>query len=152
MAVIVSRIVEVFIYRTVNGNPEYLLLKRAESEIHPGIWSVCAGKIEQAEKAFEAGIREMKEETGLTPALFFKTDAVNTFYEDLDDRIYIAPVFLADAGNSVVVLSDEHSEFAWLGFDECMERLHWSSHRSNLELFQKCLTDRKYFATLKQIL
>ncbi|MGB3018587.1 MAG: NUDIX domain-containing protein [Ignavibacteria bacterium] len=151
MSVIVSKIVEVFVYRMNEGKREYLLLKRSEDEIHPGIWSVCGGTLEQGEKAYQAAAREMKEETGLTPLKLFKADTVNIFYEDIDDRVHIVPVFLAEADKGTVTLSDEHTDFIWCDLDGAKKLLHWISWRENIEFLDRCLNEEDYFKTLKQI-
>lgn len=152
MSLIVSKIVEVFIYRLSEGRREYLLLKRSEDEIHSGIWSICGGTMEQGEKAYEAASREMKEETGLIPLRLFKADTVNIFYEDLDDRVHIVPVFLAEADKCQVELSHEHSEFVWTDLITACRLLHWSSWKSNIEFMDKCLEEEEFFRTLKQII
>lgn len=152
MSVIVSKIVEVFVYRLKDAGREYLLLKRSEVEIHPGIWSVCGGAMKQGEKAYETAVREMKEETGLIPVKLFKADTVNIFYEDIDDRVHIVPVFLAEADNRQVELSYEHSDFTWADSFTARKLLHWNSWKKNLEFMDKCLDDEEYFRTLKQII
>ncbi len=152
MSVVVSKIVEVFVYRMVDGRREFLLLKRSDAEIHPGIWSVCGGTMNQGEKAYETAVREMKEETGLIPVKLFKADTVNIFYEDIDDRVHIVPVFLAEADNSQVVLSHEHSEFAWTDLNTAHKLLHWNSWKTNIEFMDKCLGEEEFYKTLKQII
>ena len=152
MSVIVSKIVELFVYRINEGRREYLLLKRSEVEIHPGIWSICGGTMEQGEKAYEAAAREMKEETGLTPNKLYKADTVNIFYEDLDDRVHIVPVFIAEADNGEIKLSHEHSEFIWKDLTTARKLLHWNSWKKNIDFIDKCLEDEEFFRTLKQII
>ena len=41
---------------------------------------MVSGGIHPEEKAWEAAIREVKEETGLTPERLYSADAVETFY------------------------------------------------------------------------
>ncbi|HBD83024.1 MAG TPA: NUDIX hydrolase, partial [Dehalococcoidia bacterium] len=44
-------------------------------------WQEISGLIEPRETAWEAALREIKEETGLTPYRFYSADFVERFYE-----------------------------------------------------------------------
>ncbi|MBX7042527.1 MAG: NUDIX domain-containing protein [Ignavibacteria bacterium] len=147
-----SRLAEIFIYRINGDAPEYLLLKRSGKVTYSGIWSVCAGKIEPGEKAYEAAVREMREETGLAPEELYNVDAVNVFYDPVTDGMHVVPVFLARVEICDVTLNEEHTEYKWLTADEAVKTLHWVSHKNNLKLIRKCLTHEEYFRTLNLIL
>lgn len=147
-----SRLAEVFIYRMNGDVPEYLILRRSDKVIYSGIWSVCAGKIEPGEKAYEAALREMQEETGLVPEELYNVDSVNVFYDPVTDEMHVVPVFLARIENRKVTLNDEHTEFQWHEAEGAVKMLHWISHKNNIRLIQKCLTDEEYFRSLNLIL
>ncbi len=152
MPVVEASLIEVFVYRETTDGRKYLLMKRSSSEIYPGIWSVCAGSIERDEKTLEAAVRELHEETGLIPEAMYAVDTVNIFYEPIEDKMHIVPVFLARVSEPDIVLSDEHSEYVWTGLEESGKLLHWVSHKNNIRLIDKCLGDGEYFKTLKQLL
>lgn len=151
MPKIVSELVEVFIYRKVKDEFEFLLLKRSKDEVFPDIWSVAGGKIVGNEKTFEAAKREMTEETGLKPKHFYIVDTVNTFYEVNSDAIHIVPVFLAEAVEGEVILSEEHSEYKWMKYDEAYDKIFWSGWKENIKLIKKLLHDENLFKTLQEI-
>lgn len=151
MPKIVCKIAEVFIYKKAGNNFKFLLLKRDELEVYPGIWSIAGGEIGKDEKAYEAGIREMKEETGLTAKHFYTVDTVNTFYDVYTDEMQMFPVFLAEANEDEVELSNEHSEFSWMDFDEAYEKIFFLEWKDNLSLINKILKDENLFRTLKEI-
>lgn len=151
MPEIVSKIAEVFIYRKKNEKIEYLLLKRSKNEVYPGIWSVAGGKIRENEKAYETAYREMKEETGLNAIHFYAVDTVNVFYEVNDDMFHLTPVFLAETDDTEVVLSEEHDDFKWAGYEEAYEDIHWTVWKKNLKVIDRILLDEKLFRTLKRI-
>jgi dATP pyrophosphohydrolase len=148
---IISEIVEVFIYRKVKGEFEFLLLKRNNSEIYPDIWSVAGGRVNKNEKAHEAAKREMFEETGLTAKHFYVVDIVNTFYEMKSDVIHLVPVFLAEANTGKVKLSEEHSEFKWMSYEEAYEKLYWIGWKNNLKVINEILHNESLFKTLQEI-
>lgn len=151
MPVVESQLVEVFVYFESPGIREYLLMKRSDAVIYPGIWSVCAGKIKPGERAFEAARRELLEETGIIPAELYSVDTVNAFYDALSDKLHVAPVFLAKAQSKDVLINFEHTEFAWKQLHEAVHMLHWISHKNNIELIEKCLSDVEYRRSLNLI-
>ncbi len=151
MPEIVSKIAEVFIYRKTGEKIEYLLLKRSDDEVYPGIWSVAGGKIRENEKAYQGAYREMKEETGLSAKNFYALDVVNVFYEADEDMFHLTPVFLAEADDADVALSDEHNDFKWAGYEEAYEDIHWSAWKKNLKVIEKTLMNENLFRTLKRI-
>lgn len=151
MAKIVSQIAEVFIYKYFGSEIKYLLLKRSESEVYPGIWSIAGGRIADGEKAYETGIREMSEETGLTAKHFYKADTVNCFYDIKNDVIQLTPLFLAEANEGEVILSEEHSEYRWMTFEEAYENIFWIEWKKNIKLINEILNDDILFKTLEEI-
>lgn len=58
-----------------------------------GFWCQVAGKIESSELAWIAGLRELREETGLTPTHDYPADVCEEFYGAGTVEIVIAPVF-----------------------------------------------------------
>lgn len=139
MAIIVCRIIEVCVFRFVNDRSEYLLLKRSPDEkIYPDIWQFVSGSIEDGEKAFDAALRELREETGLAPKRFWVVPHINTFYDHSYDAVNLSPVFAAQVGGSDEPrLSSEHCAYEWLHVDRARPRLVWPEQRSGLEIVEK---------------
>lgn len=134
------RVVDVYPYRDQSVNPEFLLLRRAPETTYAGQWRMVGGKIEADETAWEAGLREVEEETGHTPSPFWALPSVNTFYEWKEDRINLTPAFAA-ALPSDPVLDDEHNAFAWLPAREAAGRLDWPEQKRLLRLADRVLRD-----------
>ncbi len=134
------RVVDVYPYRDQSVNPEFLLLRRAPETTYAGQWRMVGGKIEADETAWEAGLREVEEETGHTPSPFWALPSVNTFYEWKEDRINLTPAFAA-ALPSDPTLDDEHDAFAWLPAREAAERLNWPEQKRLLRLADRVLRD-----------
>ena len=59
-----SNSVSVVVVRICGDSAEYLLLRRATDYLRDQ-WCQVAGAVEQGETAWQAAIRELKEETGL---------------------------------------------------------------------------------------
>lgn len=114
----------------------YLLLHRSkEEELYPNMWQLISGVIEENEKAMDAALRELKEETGLKPAAFWNVPFTNSFYDHVHDVLNISPLFAAqvDVGTEPT-LSAEHFEYGWFTLEEAMQKLVWPGQRSGLEV------------------
>ena len=76
------RVVDCYIYRHTTDGIRFLLMKRNLNKIYEHLWQGVAGKIEKGETSSEAAVRELKEETGLSPVNIFVADHVSRFYEE----------------------------------------------------------------------
>ena len=98
------RVVDCYVYRYTAKGILFLLMKRNLNKIYEHLWQGVAGKIEEGETSSEAAIRELEEETGLSPINMFVADHVSKFYEAHGDRINLVPVF------GIEVDSDKENE------------------------------------------
>jgi dATP pyrophosphohydrolase len=138
MPTVVSRIVEVVVFRFSSRGPEYLLLQRSSGdELYPGIWQVVTGTLLEGETALAAARREVTEETGLAPDRLWIVPFVSAFYDHRSDEIHHCPFFAAQVGPGEPVLSPEHQRHAWLGFSEAAQRLLWPSQREGLAIAEQ---------------
>ncbi len=139
MAQVVSRIVEVCIFRFTGDAVEYLLLKRAaEDLLYPGIWQWVTGAILEGEKSVDAALREFREETGLTAERLWIVPHITMFYESVHDHVHLNPLFAVQVEQGVdPVLSPEHEEFRWLRYAEARQRLVWPGQREGLEMVER---------------
>ena len=115
---------------------EVLLLERVNAPV--GAWCQVSGKIEEGETAWQAALRELREETGLVPDAFYSADTFERFYEPARDAITVAPVFVAfvDAG-AEIRLNAEHSRYRWAGFDEAAEMVSFGGQRRMLRWIEE---------------
>ncbi|MEO0568159.1 MAG: NUDIX domain-containing protein [Pseudomonadota bacterium] len=111
-----SFLVSLVVLRETAEGARVLLLRRTQSLA--GEWCQVAGGIEEGETAWQAALRELKEETGLSPARFYSADICEQFYEADRDAITIAPVFVAFVTDGEITLNEEHSDYRWVGFDK----------------------------------
>ena len=109
--------VSVVVIRRAAAGPEVLLLRRTRSLA--GEWCQIAGAIEPGETAWQAALRETREETGLDLQRLYSADICEQFYEAERDAISLLPVFVGIAApDAAVRLNAEHSAFRWAGFGE----------------------------------
>jgi dATP pyrophosphohydrolase len=136
---IVSRIVEVVVFRFGAAGPEFLLLQRAADEpVYPGVWQVVTGTVHDGESALDAARRELGEETRLGPERFWVVPHVSTFYEPRADELHQCPFFAAQVPpRAEPVLSAEHQEYRWLALPEALRLLLWPSQREGLRIAEQ---------------
>ena len=124
--------VDSYIYRNTDAGPVYLMLKRSTGKYYEHLWQGVAGKIEKGETAGQTVIRELKEETGKNPVKMFAADYIASFYDARKDRIQMVPIFGIEVENSEVQLSEEHSEYKWVSFEEALALLTWKGQKEGL--------------------
>ena len=134
------RVVDCYIFSQAGKDVHYLLLKRNKNRIYEHLWQGVAGKIEKDETAWQAAIRELKEETSLKPFRMFTADHISTFYESHQDRVNLVPVFGIEVKDRKVILSEEHIDYEWLSFKDAYERLSWNGQKKGLSIVNDMIT------------
>ena len=128
----------VFLYRRADQHLEYAIFRRADNDA----WQAVAGGGEDDETPRDAAIRELREEAGITATnTLLQLGSVGTIgVEHIRDRDSWNPelrdipeyAFAIDVERSAPSLSAEHSEVAWLTFEDAFVRLAWESNRTAL--------------------
>lgn len=149
---VLSYMVEAHIFRLKNERMEFLLLRRAESEIYPGVWQMVTGSMNQSEKAAETVLREIKEETGFIPEKLWVVPYVNSFYSRRRNHICMVPVFAAQvSADTDVRLSNEHSDYKWLERDQAIKLLAWQGQRVSVNTIFDYFTNELSFFNFELI-
>ena len=120
------------------GDFQFCVLHRADMDQ----WQFVAGGGEDDETPLEAAIREIREETGvtsqsvlpLTSMAFVPAIVIAEKHRKLWPRdTFVLPEYaFGFACDGDICLSSEHVGFAWLSYDEALERLTWDSNRTAL--------------------
>lgn len=120
-----------FVCRGSEAGMDVLLIRRAAGYLGVS-WQMVSGKIEKGEKAWEAALREIREETGITPDRFYSADRLETFYEVSQNCINLIPVFVAFVDSEQkVVLSSEHTEFQWVPYARVGDYVEFAHQAEN---------------------
>lgn len=129
--------VVVLVIRPRGSEFELLLARRAADTYMGGTWQLISGKLESDETAWQGGLREMQEETGLNPLEFYRLSTLTNFYRPDNDSLNTAPMFCAivDA-NAEAAINHEHVSSEWVPLAQAAERLMWTSDRQALEELQ----------------
>jgi len=92
--------------------------------------------------AWQAALREIREETGLVPERFYSADICEPFYEADRNRISLLPVFVGFVSPHVAVtLNAERSEARWMTFAEAV--VTFGGQRSGLAHVRREFVDRQ---------
>ncbi|MGE5682844.1 MAG: NUDIX hydrolase [Bacillota bacterium] len=149
---VLSYMIEAHIIRQIGKEIEFLLLKRAESEIYPNIWQMVTGSISQDEKTYVTAYREIIEETGMKPEKLWIVPYVNSFYSWRRNHICMVPVFVAQVDSkSKVIISNEHSEFQWVDKSTANKLLAWQGQRNSVEIIYEHFTNQNSQLNFEEI-
>jgi len=129
--------IAVVLLKKIDHQCQVLLLKRA-STILRDAWCYIGGSIEKGEKAWQAALREIQEETGITSVSLYNSNKFDQFYSSADDYIYLAPIFVGYVNEMQdVIINYEHKEFKWLSFKEAKEMVTLPGNDDVLEFIER---------------
>lgn len=125
--------VVVLVVRPHESTHQLLLARRASGKYMGDTWQLISGGLNPDETAWQGALREMLEETGLTPREFYRLSTLTSFYRPDNDSLNTAPMFCAVvAPNVSVTINAEHTAFEWVILSEAVSRLMWPSDRQAL--------------------
>jgi len=139
MTRIITRVIDCWIFRRTPDGLRFLIMKRASERIYAGIYHCVHGKILPGEMAWETALREMSEETGLSPVRFWVADFTSSFYEAAEDRMNLVPVFAAEVETELVKIGQEHESYDWLSLEDAVEQVSWENHKRALRAIARMM-------------
>lgn len=139
------RLVDVYPYCLEQNEVKFLLFKRSPDVVYANQWRMIGGKITDNEKAYQAGLRELEEETGIAnPELFWVLPSVNQFYDHSADVIRQVPAFAAAINaEEKITLNHEHVECRWVSYPQIEQYNLWPEQRRLIALLENIITNQK---------
>jgi dATP pyrophosphohydrolase len=143
----------VFLFRSTPFGPEYAVFKRADD----GNWQSVSGGVEADEDLPMAARREVVEETGLSrDNPMYKLDMVSAVARDAfaasvfwPAELFVVPkhYFAMDVSEDHrdLVLSQEHTQMAWLQYDDAQGTLRYDDDKTALWELNSRIWRRKLF-------
>ena len=113
----------------IDNGDSFLMLKRTkkENDIHEGLTISVGGKFEPGESPEDCVIREVKEETGLS--VHVDGLAGTWQYRKRNGQFLNGVIYTATATRQEVMISSEHTDYAWVRPDELNQYpIHASLH------------------------
>lgn len=130
----------IIIYRKTIDGPRFLILYHGRD-----YWNFPKGKLEMEERSFQAALREIREETGLTRndlrfQEYFKVFEKFSFWRN-NERVHKTITFyLAETNKKAIKISDEKTGqpqegFAWFTYKEALKVL--SNHKDIMRVLKQ---------------
>ncbi len=139
--------VQGILFRRINGDIQYLLLKRTPEK--EGFWQPVTGGLEEGESKVEALKREVWEETGIKNVVGI---IENVDYFEYSDAHFIKGydfikeyVFGVEVhpNEKIAIDGKEHSLFRWCSFQEALELLKWDENKKALLRLNEVLSSQR---------
>lgn len=106
---------------------EVLLIRRGTPP-RLGEWSLPGGRIEPGERAVEAALRELREETGVEARILGLIDVVDGLFPEAG-RHYVLIDYVAEWTSGEPVAGDDAAEAKFFSPEAAIEALAWSETR-----------------------
>ena len=140
--------INVFLYRMMNGEREYLLFKRiAKPELAlPAFWQGITGGMESGETLEETALREVYEESGILISDLLSSE-YSYEYPIKDewranyskDASFIKEYVYSAQIEEEPVISNEHNEFGWFDLEKAIELLSFGNNKEALSKVEASL-------------
>lgn len=121
----------VVFYDAGDNTPVYLLMSNRK-----GYWEFPKGHVDEGETDEEAAIREVMEETGLKDIRIipgFKFKIRYTYSKNGKKYPKEVVFFLMKAEPKPVEISEEHTAYVWLPYDEAINKISYNNARKVLK-------------------
>jgi dATP pyrophosphohydrolase len=120
---------------------EFLQLRRvATSRLGGGTFQNVRGGIEPNETAWQAALRELREEASLRPREFYRLGTIETFYISQDDTLWHAVPFCAIVERDApIVLNDEHDAVRWVPLAGAKDAFIWANEWPVLDEIERVI-------------
>lgn len=135
-------------YRIVDGTPLFCIFRRRDSDY----WQFIAGGVENGETTIEAAKRETIEESGVEPKIIKQLTCVayvpaeviaESRRQHWDKNTFVIPEYsFAFECDSEPTLSNEHTKYKWVTYDEGRKLLKWDSNK--VAMYEiKCILENR---------
>lgn len=124
--------VSVFVVRADDSGEshEFLQLRRSAGDYMGATWQIVRGGVEAGESYADAALRELHEESGLTPLEMYRLGSVESFYTSSDDTLWHSVAFCVIVDRAQHPrLNHEHEDYRWVRREEMESRTIWASER-----------------------
>ena len=123
--------IEVFPYRIINAEREFLLIRRIPED--GGFWQPVTGTLEFEECLQECGFRELREELGIRTESLALSQEAYRFSWQKKDYVVVELVYGVELSiKQAISLSPEHDDYRWVSATDAMTLLEKENNRMAL--------------------
>ena len=127
---VVSDIVDVYVFRRLNGRVQFLLLQRKPEVSMANTWQAFHSQIKMGSTTLQTVREVVSEASDLEVDEIYSADYINQFYDEGRDAMVLSPVFAVTVkAQSPVRLSADYRDAAWFDRDDATTRLPFSGQR-----------------------
>lgn len=136
---------DVWAFHRQGRDTRFLLLYTSEEKArrHFGggrFWQIPSDVVEEGEAITDAITRKLNR-FGLTPTAIWAGEHAYIIYNRRFAEMQIIGVYAAEVADAAVSLDPrEHSEYAWLPYATCLERVHYRGLKDGLRSVQEYIT------------
>ena len=138
--------IAVYVYRRTPSGVEFLQIHRTDATgEYQRSWQTVYGGVEYRsggvkETAVQAALRELREETGLSPVKMWQVEYLESFYFKPHDYVLVMPVFAVEVkGDETITLNAEHDAFRWVPEKDVPAHFMWRTQREALQYLLEAL-------------
>lgn len=106
---------------------QVLLIRRGTSP-RIGQWSLPGGRIEPGERAVDAALRELREETGVTARIIGLIDVVDGIFAE-EGRHYVLIDYAAEWIEGEVSAGDDAADAVFVPLEDALRAVDWDKTR-----------------------
>lgn len=127
---VVSDIIDVYVFRRLNGRVQFLLLQRKPNVSMGNTWQAFHSQIRMGETTLSTVKQVVRDAADLEVDTIYSADYINQFYDEGRDAMVLSPVFAVTVkAQAPVRLSEEYRDAGWYDRDDSTTRLPFSGQR-----------------------
>ncbi len=136
---------DVWTFQRQRRDTQFLLLYTSEEKARRyfgggRFWQIPSGVVEDGEAVTDA-IARVLNRFGLTPKTIWAGEHAYIIYNRRFAEMQIIGVYAAEVADAAVRLDPgEHSEYAWLSYEACLDRVHYRGLKDGLRSVQEYVT------------
>lgn len=140
-----ANVFDVWVFSRTADGTQFLLLytsfDKANRFFNGGrFWQIPSGVVMDGETITQA-IRRVLARYGLVPSTIWAGEHAYVIYNRRFEEMQVIGVYAAEVENAPVQLEPtEHSEFAWLPVEVCLERVHYRGLKEGLRSVDEYIT------------
>lgn len=127
---VVSDIVDVYVFRRLNGRVQFLLLQRKPEVSMANTWQAFHSQIKMGDTTLQTVKQVVEDAADLEVDTIYSADYINQFYDEGRDAMVLSPVFAVTVKSQAPVrLSAEYRDAGWFDRNDATSKLPFSGQR-----------------------